>query len=405
MKKILYVLHSGTTGGTFLTTEDLMKNIEKKYDIFLLSAERDFLKLFYYSNKNLKLIEKYPRKNKWSAKKFHDSWLTFVYFDILINFNIDLVHIRHLINHSFDLPYIAKKLNIPVVVSIHDFYLICPFYTLLDENAHYCGGVCNSSLENCYNSLEDLNDIHSKKIIPIWRDEVNKLINNVDCFISTSQFVKDLCLYIYPNILDSTFKIIEHGRDFPKLNKIYYEVPNNSFPVKILCPANYLNTMKGSEFIKKLKLEDTNNKLDFHFLGNCRDNVEEFGVNHGTYPRNDFHKKVGEIKPSFIGIFSIWPETYCHTLTESWSCGVPVLGSNLGVIQDRIIQNGGGWILDINNPHDSYLKILSIIDDKEEYEKVTNIIKNFSFKSTKKMSKEYVIIYEKLISGETINQI
>ena len=33
MKKILYVLHSGITGGTFLTNRDLMGNVEGEYEI------------------------------------------------------------------------------------------------------------------------------------------------------------------------------------------------------------------------------------------------------------------------------------------------------------------------------------------------------------------------------------
>ena len=33
MKNLLYVLHSGTAGGTFLTNDDLMKNVEGHYEI------------------------------------------------------------------------------------------------------------------------------------------------------------------------------------------------------------------------------------------------------------------------------------------------------------------------------------------------------------------------------------
>lgn len=45
MKKILYVLHSGVTGGTFLTNKDLMRNVQKNYEVYLLTAENNVLKL------------------------------------------------------------------------------------------------------------------------------------------------------------------------------------------------------------------------------------------------------------------------------------------------------------------------------------------------------------------------
>ncbi|MDD3984506.1 MAG: hypothetical protein PHY59_01120 [Methanobacterium sp.] len=51
---------------------------------------------------------------------------------------------------------------------------------------------------------------------------------------------------------------------------------------------------------------------------------------------------VNKIKPSFIGIFSICPETYSHTLTEAWTCGIPVLATEIGALKERIIKNGGG---------------------------------------------------------------
>lgn len=393
----MYVLHSGVTGGTFLTNKDLMKNVQKSFNIFLLTGEKNKFQLFKYSNNKLSFIKEYPRKNGWSAKNFHDSWLTYVYFNILIEFKIDLVHIRHFINHSFDLPEIASRLNIPVIVSLHDFYLVCPYYVLLNENNEYCNAQCTNNQKNCYNSLEALNDINAKNIIHKWRSEVSIMMNFVDVFITTSDFVKNLFLSVYPSLNNFKFEVIEHGRDFPKLNKKCYEIPNLDKPIKILCPANYLNIMKGAEFIKDLKKEDVDNRLEFHFLGNCRDNVETVGISHGIFERDNFHEKVREIMPSFIGIFSIWPETFCHTLTESWSCEIPVIGSNVGVVKDRILKNDGGWIIDINNPKDAYNKILDIANNQEEYIKKQEGISNIHLRTTSEMSEFYLDIYQEYI--------
>lgn len=396
MKKILYVLHSGITGGTFLTNKDLMKHVKNDYEVFLLSAENNFLKLFLYYNNNLKLIKEYPLKEIWDVKNVHSSWLTYVYFDILMNNKIDIVHIRHLINHSFDLPQVAYKLNIPVVLSFHDFYFICPSYPLINENNEYCEGICSNSKINCYCPLYTLEDINFKEIIPFWRDNVLKLFGYVDCFITTSDIVKNLFLSIYPMLKNKKFEVIEHGRDFPQLKEIYHDIPSKDKPIKILCPTNYLNKMKGSELIKNIKKEDKNNLLEFHFLGNIRDNLEEYGICHGTFERDEFYKKVKEIKPSFIGIFSTWPETFCHTITEAWSSGIPVIGTNIGVIEDRIIKNNGGWIVDKNDSKKAYEKILNISYNKDAYLSILDNIKNIELKSTKEMSKKYLDIYKNL---------
>ena len=398
------------TGGSFFTTKDLMANIEEEYKIYLLSGEDNSLILYEYSNNDFRLIKKYPRSykinnetspKKWSAKEFHSSWLSYIYFDILTKYDIDLIHIMHLINHSFDLPTIAKKLDIPIILSIHDFYFLCPFYTLLDENKKYCGGICKNNNKNCYVPMDSMNDINSKEFISEWRENTLKMFEFIDLFISTSNIIKELFITIYPEITPNNFKIIEHGRDLDKLEDKCYEVPTENEPVKILCFANHLNEMKGSEVIKNIKKEDKTNRIEFHFLGNCY-GIDECGINHGRFERQDFPKKVKEIKPSFVGIFSIWPETYCYALTESWICGIPILGSNIGVVQDRVLKNKGGWIIDVDNPKKTYEQIIEISKNPQEYLEIINNIKKMNFKSTKEMSNEYKVIYNQFLKGEVV---
>ena len=251
--------------------------------------------------------------------------------------------------------------------------------------------------------MNSLNDINSKKIIPEWREKVLTMFSYIDYFVTTSNIVKNLFLSIYDNkkiINDHNFKVIEHGRDFSNRKKKYYEIPNLNNKIKILCPANHLNIMKGSEVIKAIKKEDTNDRLEFHFLGNCHDGIEEYGINHGTFERDEFYKKVDEIKPSFVGIFSIWPETFCHTITEAWSCGIPVIGSNIGVIEDRILKNNGGWIIDRNNAKKACDSIIEISKNTNEYMCIINNIKSMKFKSTSEMSQNYLEIYQNLLKDD-----
>ena len=414
-KSILYVIHSGVTGGTFLTNKDLMKNVKNEYNVYLLAAENKVFKLYSFSNNDLKVIKtyrRYPKSNvdsdedeqyelnKWSCKEFYNTWLSYIYFDILVNYNVDVIHIRHLINHSFDIVEIAKQLQIPVVLSMHDFYYICPFFTLLDENDDYCEGKCVDNGRNCYVPMESLGDIEvCKDFIPMWRANVLKMFSNVDYFVTTSEIVKNIFLSIYTDrtiINESNYKVIEHGRDFPKLNGGFAEIPSLNKPIKILCPANHLNVMKGSEIIKSIKKADDGNLIEFHFMGKVYDDLENYGISHGTYERDEFYKKVKEIKPSFIGIFSIWPETFCNTITEAWACGVPVIGTNIGVIEDRIVKNKGGWVIDKDNPQDIYALLSYLSKNTDIYLTCKENILNINFKNTYDMSKEYIYLYNNL---------
>ena len=302
------------TGGTFQTTMDLVNNLANQYDILVLGAESDSLRLYDFSNGNLELIKKYPRDfklrksseestvlvNKWSAKEFHNSWTTYVYFEILTNYNIDIVHIMHLINHSFDLPQVASKLSIPVILSIHDYYFLCPFYTLIDENNQYCEAECSQNNKSCYMPWDILWDINSKEIIPNWRENVLKMFSFIDYFIAPSQIIKNLFFSIYSDrkiINETNFKIIEHGRNFPKITKTYYDIPSKGKPIKILCLANNLDILKGADVIKNIKKQDLDNLIEFHFLGNCKEDLSNYGNAHGRYELDEFYDKIYEIKP------------------------------------------------------------------------------------------------------------
>ena len=128
-------------------------------------------------------------------------------------------------------------------------------------------------------------------------------------------------------------------------------------------------------------------------MGIIPDDLEEIGIYHGRYVNEEFCEIVDKIKPSFIGIFSICPETYCHVLTEAWSCGVPVLATKMGALEERIVENGGGWFLEHESPVNAYNKILEIADSPEEYLKVVEDVSNIKIKGRKEMTDDYERIY------------
>ena len=92
----------------------------------------------------------------------------------------------------------------------------------------------------------------------------------------------------------------------------------------------------------------------WHILGTLHQDFEhampENVVVHGAYQRGDFQRHVAEIKPHMGAVLSIWPETWCHTLTELWAAGLPVLGFNTGAVGERLQQSGAGWLAETISP-------------------------------------------------------
>ncbi|MCK5096513.1 MAG: glycosyltransferase, partial [Desulfobacteraceae bacterium] len=319
-----------------------------------------------------------------------------LYFSLLVNLKIDIVHIRHLFKHSFELPNICRLLGLGVVFSFHDFYHVCPSIHLLDQDNKYCNGQCKGTGQCRISTplLEDLPQL--REFLPEWQKAVSSMINVCDTFVTTSEFTKKVYVNAYPALKNKQFKVIEHGRDFITGLKDCHTIPDNKSKVKILITGN-IEVHKGSRFIKQLHDQDNNGRIELHFLGTIPKELEGCGINHGTFERDNFYNEVSKISPSFIGIFSIWPETFCHTLTEAWACGIPVLAFNIGTVADRVLHHDAGWLLDMEDVKASYDQILDIAEKPFEYERVLSKVKKIRFKTTREMADEYLIEYRKIM--------
>ena len=341
------------------------------------------------------MLRSWNMKSKWSAMEFYSDEFKYIYFNVLVALNIDIVHIQHLLRHTRDMPMVAKILGLPIILSFHDFYYVCPSINLLNHDNRYCEVKCTDQTMQCRYPVQIFEELPIlKNFIDTWRNEGFILIENCTAITAPTKFTMDLYMSIYPEIKNKNYKVIEHGRDIDKTS-VKFELPSKDKPIKLLVPG-IIKNHKGHDFIKELNEIDKENRIEFHFMGIIEDDLKEIGIYHGKYERENFCEIVNEIKPSFIGIFSICPETYCHTLTEAWSCGIPVLVTKMGALEERIIKNGGGWFLDHKSPLKAYNKIIQISSSVEDYLKVAEGVSNIKLRTIEEMDSDYELLYKKL---------
>lgn len=373
LPRVLYVI-STQTGGTPQTNQDLMRGLSDRYHPFLLRCNSQEITLYDMREQACTTFQlKIPISPVSHRSTEYDQIIS----SILIQYGIELLHIRHIGWHSLSLPWIAKQLGIPVIFSFHDFYTICPTVNLLDENQVFCGGRCTATTGQCKALLWNPGTVPPLKhqFIGSWQRMMSEMLKSVDVFVTTSDSAKKQLETIYPTLKQSVFEVIPHGRDFPELG-MGITLPKQPFqteqPLKILCPGN-INQHKGSSLIAQLHQLDQAGDLEFHFLGTTDPCLAEVGKHHGAYQREDFIRWVQQIQPHYVGIFSIWPETYCHTLTESWASGVPVIALDQGAVGERIRKYGGGWLLRqesaaiSDRAADIYSQLLKIAGDPDGY--------------------------------------
>lgn len=393
-KRILYVLHY--SGGVEHAVKDIANSVSDDYDCYLLQSDMNKLILSHLEDNEFVVLKEFELIHPWHAKLIHSEEYRAIYSHILTTYKIDLIQANHLLFHSLDLPDIANALDIPIILSLHDYYYICPDFVLLDENLKYCGGYCDNPNKKC-NRIMDWFELPENIVEwkEEWQKEITQVFEKCDRIITPMPFTKNMYLRHYPSLNESDIELIEYGRDI----KRHYDlncVPNANQPIKILILGAFF-PHKGSLFIRELKKLDVENKLEFHFLGFVADEQKDLGISHGEYERKDFAKHIAEIKPSFTGLFSIWPETYSHTLTESLSVGVPIIASGLGSLKDRIERSDCGWLIDTNDVEGTYQRILEIASDKEDYERVKRQIDNLRLRTAEEMSDDYKELYGKLL--------
>ncbi len=204
----------------------------------------------------------------------------------------------------------------------------------------------------------------------------------------------------FPALKRKPFPVIEHGRDFPDIMPLA-RTPKPEEKLRILVPGQ-LTPHKGADFIARLVELDKGEHLEFHFLGTLPPAYRHLGTWHGPYERDDFASHVRRLECHVIGIFSIWAETYCHTLSEAWACGMPVVASNLGAMRERIDTHGGGWLIDVTKPLDAYVALTNIREHPEDYTRKAAKAQASNVRTIGDMADDYQRLYDSIKAARRV---
>ncbi|KAF1708916.1 hypothetical protein CSC70_12540 [Pseudoxanthomonas kalamensis DSM 18571] len=345
--RILYVI-STRIGGTPQTNADLMRAVAGRFDAYALASDGHRLELLRAGENGYELIERITLSEPLRFASHVSLEYDQAVCALLLRLGIDLMHVRHLVWHGLGLVETARSLGIPVVMSFHDYYCVCPSVHLLDNDAvFHASGVPGHAPNPLWH--------HDPTLLPMtpaglahWQRRMQQVLAGVSAFVTTSPTARRLICEALPGVAAraDNFHIIPHGRDFERFLPGPEPVQARlGRPLRVLLPGN-LSVHKGIELVHGLKALDVEGRIELHVLGNSPSALEDLVIEHGAYDRGEFADRVEAIAPDLAAVLSIWPETYCHTLTECWAAGLPVVGIDIGAVGERIREQGGGWLLE-----------------------------------------------------------
>lgn len=339
---VIAALHDD--GGTALTNLDLMDALEPDLETFLLRSDGKLVELFSYRAGEFVLLDYAVLAEPVRAFPHTSTEYDSVVSQWLRDYAIERIHIRHIALHGLGLVDIARQMWLPVVFSFHDYYTICPTVKLLDENLRFCAGRCTATRGHCTPELWPDEEMPELKHAAVgdWKKMFAPVLENCDALVTTCESARELVCSNFPALRESAFHVIPHGRDFPEFLPPPAG-PGDNEALRVLFPGN-LTRAKGGDAIAALAGNAAECGLEIHVVGRWLAGEPPPGVVvHGPYARAEFTRRVRELRPHIGGVLSIWPETWCHTLTELWAAGLPVVGVDLGAVGERIQATGAGW--------------------------------------------------------------
>lgn len=343
--RILFVI-SIDSGGTPLTNADLMRALEDRYEPWLLQSDPRGLTLSRLRDGALEPVETVALNRPIRLADHSSAEYDRALAGLLLRHAIEIVHVRHMAWHGLGLPLVARALGIPVVMSLHDHFAICPSLKLLDAEGRHCAGRCTEGPGACHAELYPPAEVPALRnsYVHRWREVMEPALAAADALVTTSPSARALHLAAFPSLAGREFRIIPHGRDFGALRPGRHPATGPG-PLRVLLPG-HITHAKGHGLLAAMAALDQGRRVEFHVLGTAVGLVETPGLRlHGPYARADFAARAEAIAPHLGAVLSVWPETWCHTLTELWSIGLPVLGVDLGAVGERIRAHGGGWLM------------------------------------------------------------
>ena len=274
-------------------------------------------------------------------------------------------------HHTLDIASVAAARGIPYVMTLHDYYTVCPSYTLLDPDGRPCGACLDpghrGTPEPCLKALgQPASYLHD------YQQAMGAFLRGAARLFVPNIRVRDIVSARYPELRD-TMAVIEHGHrpapDGPRARRPIERDGRARLDVAVI---GALDVHKGSSVLRDLLRANRRRETTFHLYGTAPDpdltpaerdrggrlDGSHF-VYHGPYESTEIVRRL-VADGIHVGLqLAVWPETFSYTVSEFVEAGIPVIAGDLGAQGERIRRCRLGWtVADLREPG----AVLAILD-------------------------------------------
>ncbi len=269
----------------------------------------------------------------------------------LSQYGIDVVHFQHLGHHTASLPMIAKACGAGTVFSAHDFFLVCSRYNLLNNALQFCniGERPITACDICLRLAENL----PAGAQQTRRSFMAEMLRSVDVLLFGTSYSSQLTRRIYPHLETKRCEVL--GIPMPEAARL--QRPRGERvadqPLKVAVVGNFLRSKGADTILSVIETVDPR-RYQFVLFGKAEAQYEEVlaraGHAHvsyrGRYAMGDLDAADGCDVSLHL---SIWPETYCISLSETWQRGIIPIATRIGAFADRIEHGRTGFLVEVGD--------------------------------------------------------
>jgi O-antigen biosynthesis protein len=262
------------------------------------------------------------------------AWIT-KYIDINEIFYNNLVSYPKTLDAVEIVLKIKKEKNCQVTVAIHDFYSICPSYTLLNREGKYCD---IPNIEECirclpHNGYAFPRSMDSYDIIT-WRNKWQPLIESANSILCFSDNTRDIVKRVY-DINPTKIHVQPHNliTKFPVKPKFDLR---NELCIGVIGIISY---QKGANLVidmaKLLKEKYPRAKIVVIGTLETTNKIQNLTIT-GPYNPNELPKIIESNNVNICFFPSIWPETFSYVCSEIIEMQMPLCCFNIGAPVERV---------------------------------------------------------------------
>jgi len=323
-----------------------------------------------------------------------DSEMAQVGVELLQRENPDIVHIGHSMRVAGFIKS-ARQLNIPYVVTLTDFFLMCPKYILVRSNGSLCSGP-ESGLACTQHCPELPNDRIPKRLV-----EAQALLAQANAVAAPSQFLAKTFQREFPGLQPI---LIRHGMSFHNLksNSRRYQHGDRI----VFGYAGSLNTHKGVHILIEAFMSARLSEAELKIYGkNATSRHYVNSLKKASYSCKNIsfcgEYAAGQLAEVLQGIDvivlpSLWHENASLILCEALASNVPVIVSDAGGMNETVRNDFNGFIFRMGDVRNLSEILQTIVENPETLNRLKENIRLMTFPTIEQEAYAYEQIYKEI---------